>query len=380
MKLSAVFVQPKLNVTFKAPSFHTTTGMPVARDYVKRPAYEGPYSVTPSNAGQTLETDGLLMSDDVTVAAMPNATISPSTNVTANPTLTVNYETGEISASVSKTQSVNVVTEAGYAPVTSHSVAISGNAATQLITHDSSDLIQTGSTVTAPAGYYPSNAEAIVPYLWRGEEVELVKAYTTESAFLSATDFNTWSPSTTAYDIVASSDLGTQSIDTEHYEYIVNWQFYIEPVYSGATNKARTVKAAQNMFYYIVRRPSNLTNIESGTNNYNVAININTPGILDYYNSSSSHTLTWSVSYGIYMTAVAPTFANSTNYSTTLTIKKPKITARCSTTYLSTSNCGKIVKTDTKYYLKCYFYRCKAGSYPFSIYQDTIALYNNGLS
>ena len=72
MKLSAVFVQPKLNVTFKAPSFQTTTGMPVARDYVERPAYEGPYSVTPSNAGQTLETNGMRLLDNITINPIPN--------------------------------------------------------------------------------------------------------------------------------------------------------------------------------------------------------------------------------------------------------------------------------------------------------------------
>lgn len=163
--------------------------------------YEGPYSVTPSEQTQTLSTGGLLMTDDVTVSAIPsdyigsdvprhdssdlvtsgatvsvpaghyaenasksiqNATVQSGTNVTVNPTLSVNYDTGEITASVSKTQSVNVVTEAGYAPVTSHNVVMSGSAATQLITHDSSDLTVSGPTVTAPDGYYPNSASRTV--------------------------------------------------------------------------------------------------------------------------------------------------------------------------------------------------------------------------
>ena len=163
--------------------------------------YDGPYSVTPTEEQQTLQTTDLKMTDDVTVGAIPsdyvgsdvprhdssdlvtsgatvsvpaghyaenasksiqNATVQSGTNVTVNPTLSVNYDTGEITASVSKTQSVNVVTEAGYAPVTSHNVVMSGSAATQLITHDSSDLTVNGPTVTAPDGYYPNSASKTV--------------------------------------------------------------------------------------------------------------------------------------------------------------------------------------------------------------------------
>lgn len=227
----------------------------------------------------------------------------------------------------------------------------------------------------------PINQEIFfMPYLWRGEKAELVKVYDAESKLLSQTLYDTWTPITNATTIVNSADLATMDINTEKYEYIVDWKFVFDPVYSGATNKARTVKAVQDIYYYIVRRPSNLTNIASGTNNYNSAVNINTPGIIDYYNSSSSHTFTWSVSYGVYMVAAAPTFGSNTEHQTTMTIKKPSISARCSTTYFSVSNAGKVVKNQSKYTIKCYVYRCKVGSYPFSIYQDTVALYNNGLS
>lgn len=72
MKLSAVFVQPKLNVTFKAPSFQTTTGVPVARDYVERPAYEGATEVTPSAETQTLLTENLRMTENITINPIPS--------------------------------------------------------------------------------------------------------------------------------------------------------------------------------------------------------------------------------------------------------------------------------------------------------------------
>lgn len=71
VKLSAVFVQPKLNVTFKAATVQTSTGTPVARDYVERPAYEGATEITPSEEAQTLLTNNLRMTDNITINPIP---------------------------------------------------------------------------------------------------------------------------------------------------------------------------------------------------------------------------------------------------------------------------------------------------------------------
>lgn len=162
-ELSVTFHPAQVTVNLKSAVLSMSTGAPVVREFIDRPAYEGEYTVTPTTEAQTLATNGLRMTDDVTVEAMPTATISGSSNVTVNPTLSIDYATGEITATVSKTQSVDVVTEAGYAPVTSHDVVMSGSAGTQLITHDSSDLTVSGPTVTAPDGYYPSPASATIP-------------------------------------------------------------------------------------------------------------------------------------------------------------------------------------------------------------------------
>lgn len=161
-ELSVTFHPAQVTVNLKSAVLSTSTGAPVVREFIDRPAYEGEYTVTPTTEAQTLATNGLRMTDDVTVEAMPTATISGSSNVTVNPTLSIDYATGEISATVSKTQSVSVVTAAGYAPVTSHDVVMSGSAGTQLITHDSSDLTVDGPTVTAPDGYYPNPASKTV--------------------------------------------------------------------------------------------------------------------------------------------------------------------------------------------------------------------------
>lgn len=72
MKLSAVFVQPKLNVTFKAATMQTSTGTPVARDYVERPAYEGETEITPSAETQVLQTNNFRMTDNITINPIPS--------------------------------------------------------------------------------------------------------------------------------------------------------------------------------------------------------------------------------------------------------------------------------------------------------------------
>ena len=72
MKLSAVFVQPKLNVTFKAATVQTSTGTPVARDYVERPAYEGATEITPSETEQILQTKNFRMTDNITINPIPS--------------------------------------------------------------------------------------------------------------------------------------------------------------------------------------------------------------------------------------------------------------------------------------------------------------------
>ena len=72
MKLNAVFVQPKLTATFKAPSFQTTTGTPVAREYVERPVYEGETEVTPSIVAQVLQTNNFRMTDNITINPIPS--------------------------------------------------------------------------------------------------------------------------------------------------------------------------------------------------------------------------------------------------------------------------------------------------------------------
>ena len=71
MTLTPTFTPATLEVTYEAASIDVTTGITVARDYVERPAYEGSYEITPSAEAQTLVTKNLRMTDNVTIAPIP---------------------------------------------------------------------------------------------------------------------------------------------------------------------------------------------------------------------------------------------------------------------------------------------------------------------
>ncbi len=67
-----------VNVKISAPKVTAKTGTPVARRWVERDAYEGPYSITPSASAQTLDTEDKRMTGDLVVGAIPADYVGPS--------------------------------------------------------------------------------------------------------------------------------------------------------------------------------------------------------------------------------------------------------------------------------------------------------------
>ena len=63
---------PEVSAKVGAPKVTAETGTPVARRWVEREAYEGPYSITPSASAQTLDTADKRMTGDVVVGPIPS--------------------------------------------------------------------------------------------------------------------------------------------------------------------------------------------------------------------------------------------------------------------------------------------------------------------
>lgn len=72
MKLTAVFKPPQaVSVSVNADTFGVALGTPVVKEYVDVQTYTGEYEVTPSAETQTLNTEGLRLTRNVTVNPIP---------------------------------------------------------------------------------------------------------------------------------------------------------------------------------------------------------------------------------------------------------------------------------------------------------------------
>lgn len=122
---------PEISVKVRAPKVTAETGTPIAREWVEREAYAGPYTVTPGESAQTLETEGKRMTDDMEIGAISSSYVGSgitrrsSTDLSASGG-TVTAPAGYYSAAASK--SVQSGTEgtpaASKSAVSDHAVTI----------------------------------------------------------------------------------------------------------------------------------------------------------------------------------------------------------------------------------------------------------------
>ena len=102
MTLSVQFVPQTLSVAINPAAVGVGFGNPVARRAVERDPYEGDYAVDPDEDGKVLSTNGLRMTDDVTVNPVPSDYVGsavPRINV-AYPSITIKNSTGVASCTV----------------------------------------------------------------------------------------------------------------------------------------------------------------------------------------------------------------------------------------------------------------------------------------
>ena len=212
-----------------------------------------------------------------------------------------------------------------------------------------------------------------------GEGAELIQTYDMGTKKLSATGFNTWTPTTTATSIQATSNLGTitsPALDT--YEYVIKTVFESNTAYaSDNTLVAAVVRQIFEIVQIVHRKPSNLTNMISSTDNYNYCATMYTAPWMEYYNTSGTHTMTWTGSYGIYPAATAATFSSTSSLNPTITIKAPTYNARCYKSYFKEAMASAVDKEASTIKCKVYVYRIKKnGSTLMSMYGEIVDIYN----
>lgn len=241
----------------------------------------------------------------------------------------------------------------------------------------------TSADLEYPAGFV--SAVQALPQMtdtmsWLGADVELVKTFDPVSTKLSATSFASWTPSTTASDILATSDVGTFSAsDLGEYEYYILWECKIPIVTaSTATKKALPLFAVSSQVQAIYKRPSSWANLENDVWNGSVCSSLTTGTFLRYYGSTTNTlTYTWGTSYGFYFTLTAATFSSSTAAEPTVTVKSPKVTARCNASYMSTANAALIDQDETVITIQAKVYKAKAPSAWHGNYKNVTRLINS---
>lgn len=359
---------------------------------------------------------------------------TPASEIVANPTISVD-ENGVVSASISNSKSITPQVTPGYVSEgIAGTVSVSGSKTLQLDTQAAATVTPTESAQTAvgghkytlgavqvdpiPSGYvgsavprlaathytpskvaqeiaagqYLSGAQTVDPIpsnyhdmsgalAWLGVDAELVTTLTLADVKLSATDFDTWSPSTTAKDILATRTAGTfVATDAPNWNYYIVWETTIpEVVYTGSpVNKARPLYLVAVHVNEICRRSSSYANIQSAILNNSINMSAFTASnFLRYYGSTQgSVTYTWGASYGFYAGITAATLSSASVDSPTITAKSPKVTARCSTTYMSTGNAGLIDKDKTIIKQKAYVYKARIPTLMQGLWNRVIALVN----
>lgn len=218
-----------------------------------------------------------------------------------------------------------------------------------------------------------------IPWNWMGEDAECIDdSVHSFSAALEDTDYAAWTPSTTAVVIVASETKTARAIDTGEYDYLLRWQFSSDIVYAaGTTMKATPVRQVSELWQAIIKRPSSYANLKIPTYTGNACITMMTAPIIDYHNTSGTHTMAWTGSYGFYQSAVAATFSSSTSDKPNLTIKTPTISARCNSSYFAVARGSDVDQALSTVRLKGELWRMKKSNTVEAMYASAVELYNS---
>lgn len=247
---------------------------------------------------------------------------------------------------------------------------------------DVSDTTAVEADVLSGKKFHKANGDlatgslVIQPWNWIGKNATLVKT-DLYSVALADTLYNSWTPSTTAKEIVAAnSSIGTLSIDVANYDYTILYTLYTDLVYnSGVANNAKLINQIMLNFKQTMRRPSNYNALMAKDLRQVTDFSVLSGGIgfLTYYNSSGNPTFQQSSSYGFYIgTMPALSFSSTSSDTPTMTYGRPPINARCNNTYFSTTSASGIDKTNSKIYIRTDIYRADKDALMQAIFRSMV--------
>lgn len=232
-----------------------------------------------------------------------------------------------------------------------------------------------------------SNGSALTlpTYNYLGRNPEFIKEVFSLSTKLSSTNYASWTPSTTAGSIRATSTISTkETLDMTKYDYILLWESDCNVAYNSnwTANAASCIREVCFWTQAVFRRPASVTAAETSNFYYNVSTqDIYQVQYCKYYSSATAISLANTTYSPCYISALTtPTLSNTSADSIQLTIKTPVLSARCSGTYFSTDNAAKVDQTNTTVKMKGWLYRVDIGTSAIvGAWKEIVRLYNNPL-
>ena len=190
-----------------------------------------------------------------------------------------------------------------------------------------------------------------------------------------------WTPSTTAKAIVASVTLSSNKFSAanlDEWAYYIVWECGVDVVYTGSpADVARPLFSRGLIIQEITRRPSTWVDVGTKTMSGNFNQSAYASTFLRYYNDKGTLTYTWSASNGFYNGATAPTIANASDTTTNITPKTPTLSAKASTTYMSTNNAGLVDQDNSVWWIKgANIYKAKRDTYYNGVYKRVCDIVN----
>lgn len=222
-----------------------------------------------------------------------------------------------------------------------------------------------------------------------GDTVQLYRTVWTDDIYLGDIEGETysawqeWTASTTDHVFVAGETAGTETLDLDSYDYMVELAWQVSVAYNaGATLTAIPQKQFGRYYYAIHRYPTTTTYLTAGTANTTSVRTLNTGAVaIVYYDSSgTSGRIAYNASYGIKCGTNAPTLSATNVSNPVLTMQTPNISARCNSTYFATSRKSGINADQTRIKRKVFLYRtAHFGSFTAKLYDRTLDLWSNEL-
>lgn len=220
------------------------------------------------------------------------------------------------------------------------------------------------------------------PLAWMGTGAEYVGEVYSHDYTLDQTNYNGWTPSTTAKAIIAKAAGTKFTADMLNHEYLIRWRFDIDvALNSGATKKAQIERVSGSLWQSIHRRPYGFAGFEAENYNYNYCTSaITASSYFVYYNTSGTRTWTTGISYGFYAAIQSATLSSTSANSVTVTPQAPVINARCNNSYFAAARAAEVDQANTTIKIRGDVFKTDlAQSWVRHSYGDAIKVLNDGV-